>query len=177
MARVFVIILVLLCVGAGIFAFFTYRDKQKEASITSFEQCAKYYPIMESYPAQCSTPSGKHFTQNIGNELEYVNEILIENPRPNQSIQSPLKIIGKARGNWFFEASFPAELADANGKKIASGVMTAEGEWMTDDFVPFSGELSFIKPETKTGILKLQNDNPSGLPENQKTLNIPVTFK
>ena len=29
-----------------------------ESQINSFEDCAKYYPIMESFPRQCNTPSG-----------------------------------------------------------------------------------------------------------------------
>lgn len=33
------------------------------SSINSFEECAEHYPIMESYPEQCATPDGKHFTK------------------------------------------------------------------------------------------------------------------
>lgn len=33
--------------------------------IDSFESCANRYPVMESYPAQCNTPDGKHFVQSI----------------------------------------------------------------------------------------------------------------
>ncbi len=34
--------------------------------ITSFEDCAKAgYPVMESYPRQCTTPGGKFFVENI----------------------------------------------------------------------------------------------------------------
>lgn len=176
MARIFVIILVFLCVGAGIFAFFKYEEKQKVSQINSFEECAKLYPVMESYPPQCVTPDEKHFTQNIGNELELREEILVSTPRPNAAIKSPLKIQGKAKGNWFFEGSFPAELHDGDGSVLGTGVIKAEGDWMSEEFVDFTGDITYTLPKAKEGTLILKNDNPSGLPENQKELKIPVKF-
>ena len=37
---------------------------QKESEINSFEECAKHYPIMESYPPQCMVPGGPTFTED-----------------------------------------------------------------------------------------------------------------
>ncbi len=53
----------------------------------------------------------------------------------------------------------------------------ALGEWMTEDFVPFSASLRFAVPSTPKGKLVLEKDNPSGLPENADELIIPVYFK
>lgn len=107
--------------------------------------------------------------------------IRVSLPRANEAISSPLEIKGEARGNWFFEASFPVVLADWNGRIIAQGVATAEGDWMTAEFVPFKAELEFEKPEfigdfSKRGALILQKDNPSGLPEHDDALEIPIIF-
>lgn len=33
----------------------------KDIVVDTFEECAKYYPVMESYPEQCNTPDGRHF--------------------------------------------------------------------------------------------------------------------
>lgn len=154
------------------------RDSQTNSDprISSYEECvAAGNPVQESYPARC-TANGQSFTQDIGNELEMNDIIRSQNPRPNQKITSPLQITGEARGNWFFEASFPAELIDANGKQIAlQPIMTTE-EWMTSDFVPYKGTLTFAKPSTPTGILILRRDNPSGLPQNDQELRIPIKF-
>lgn len=145
--------------------------------ITSYETCvAAGYPVLESYPPQCKTPDGKTFSQDIGNELELIDEIRVDSPRPQTVITSPLLIEGAARGGWYFEASFPVTLLDANGKIILEHYATAQGEWMTEEFVPFATSLSFPTPETATGTLVLMNDNPSGLTENQKELRIPVHF-
>lgn len=147
------------------------------ANITNFEECAAAgNPVMESYPAQCSTPDGKHFTENIGNELELSEIIMIDNPRPNTKISSPLTITGQARGTWYFEAVFPVEVRDGNDKLIASGQAQAQGDWMTEDFVPFTATLEFEKPASAPGILILKKNNPSELPKNEKSLIVPVKF-
>ncbi|HAH04101.1 TPA: hypothetical protein DCL28_00895, partial [Candidatus Komeilibacteria bacterium] len=82
-------------------------------------------PVMESYPRQCRTAAGRGFTEDIGNELEKQDLINLVFPRPNQKISSPLTISGRARGSWFFEASFPVKLTDASGQIISQGLAVA----------------------------------------------------
>jgi hypothetical protein len=150
----------------------------KSAAINSFDECIKAgNPAMESYPRQCRTKDGKTFTENIGNELEKTDLIRINNPRPNQIVTSPLTIEGEARGYWFFEGDFPIVLADWDGLIIAEGYATAQDEWMTEDFVEFKAELEFETPKLyDRGTLVLQKDNPSGLPENDDALEVPIKF-
>ena len=113
-----------------------------------------------------------------GNVAEKADLIRVSQPRPDEVIQSPLVVKGEARGFWFFEASFPVRLIDANGKNIPLDppYIMATSEWMTENFVPFESTVSFEKPQTKTGTLILERDNPSGLPENDDSLIIPVKF-
>lgn len=171
-----IIILVLIVLGSN---GFWILSKKPKAPVTNFEECvALGNPIMESYPARCSH-KGVSFTEDIGNELEKMNFIRIDNPRPNQIIKSPLLISGEARGNWFFEASFPVDLVDSDGRILVQSFATAQGEWMTSDFVPFTTTLTFTADENvygKKGTLILRKDNPSALPEHDDALEIPVTF-
>lgn len=100
--------------------------------------------------------------------------IKVNTPQPNQKIKNPINIEGEARGNWFFEATFPIKLLDKEGNQLAGHYVTAKGEWMTENFVSFEGLLEFnIEEETDT-ILVLEKDNPSGLPENDDELLIPI---
>ncbi len=115
-------------------------------------------------------------------ELLHPNIFPIE-PKPDRQISSPLEIFGYARGFWFFEADFPVYLTDWDGKIIAQGVATAQGDWMTTSFVPFKAVLNFINPYLdnqpefmKTGILILKKDNPSGLSEHDDALEFRVSF-
>jgi hypothetical protein len=104
--------------------------------------------------------------------------ITLESPKPREKVTTPLVIKGKARGNWFFEASFPVILTNWDGLIIAEGVATADGDWMTEAFVPFTAEIHFEKPAfDERGTLILQKANPSDLPENDDALEIPIVFE
>lgn len=107
------------------------------------------------------------------------NLIQVTAPLKNTVITSPLTISGQARGMWYFEASFPVKLLDADGKDVPlnPGHMMAAGDWMTENFVPFTGSFTFTAPASDTGTLILMKDNPSGLPENEDSISIPVRFR
>lgn len=146
---------------------------------TSFLECvAQGNPAAESYPRQCTSPAGSHFVEDIGNALEKVDLVQAISPQPNDTISSPLLVEGEARGNWYFEASFPIDIQDSNGTVIGQGYAQAQGEWMTTEFVPFeSVPITFTaQPAGSMGKIILRKDNPSGLPENDDHLEIPVTF-
>ncbi|MDO8471150.1 MAG: Gmad2 immunoglobulin-like domain-containing protein [bacterium] len=97
-------------------------------------------------------------------------------PEPDTVVRSPLIVTGEARGNWYFEASFPVKILDANGKQLGVGIAQAQGEWMTTNFVPFSATVNFSAPTTQTGTIVFQKDNPSGLPEHDAQVMIPIRF-
>lgn len=155
------------------------RKEAQKPLATNFEECeAAGNLVMESYPRQCRA-GGQTFTESIGNELEKTNLIRINTPRPNQTISNPLTITGEARGNWFFEASFPVVLTDWDGRIIAQGIAQAKSDWMTTDFVPFEAMLTFTVDKnaySNKGSLILRKDNPSGLPQNDDALEIPIVF-
>jgi hypothetical protein len=96
---------------------------------------------------------------------------------PGQTVPNPLTLSGRARGYWYFEASFPARLVDQSGAILAEVPAQAIGDWMTEDFVPFSVTLSYpAQPSGTQGFLILRNDNPSGEPEWDRSITIPVIF-
>lgn len=101
----------------------------------------------------------------------------ITNPQNGQIITSPLQLEGQARGYWFFEAEATVELFDEQFQKKGQTNITAIGDWMTEDWVKFSGTLSFEKPATKKGLLIFQKANPSGLKEHALSDTIVVEFE
>jgi hypothetical protein len=153
------------------------EDPSSEANVTNFLECeAAGNPVMESYPRQCRH-GDETFTEDIGNELDKMDLIRIDSPRPNAVIESPLTVIGQARGTWFFEASFPVVLVDWDGLIIAEGNAATKADWMTEEFVPFEAELIFAPDPnvySNRGTLILRKDNPSGLPEHDDALEVPV---
>ncbi len=103
-------------------------------------------------------------------------DIVVESPVAGSVVSSPLAISGEAKGGWFFEGSFPVYLLDANGEELAASYVTAQSNWMTADFVDFTGSLEF-SPTTESGTLLFKNDNPSGLAENEVSFELPVKFE
>ncbi len=105
--------------------------------------------------------------------------IKVTNIKIGDTISSPVTVKGEARGNWYFEASFPVVIVDWDGRIIADGPAQAKGDWMTTDYVPFEVTLTFTKPEGNNfrGAVILRKDNPSGLPANDMALEIPVTLQ
>ncbi len=182
--RAFITILIIIGILVAGYFLFAKPKNQTYSTVTSFADCKTAgFPIMESYPERCTTPDGRVFTntaqvgQNSGSTVTGKEDLIVAiSPTPNQVVTSPLTITGRARGNWYFEASFPIELIDANGKQLAITPATAQGDWMTTEFVPFSAMLTFLKPTTATGTLILHKDNPSGLPEHDNELRVPVHF-
>lgn len=146
-------------------------------NITDFDSCtAAGFPVMESYPPRCKA-NGQTYTQDIGNELELQDQIRIENPRPTQLITAPLKVVGAARGSWFFEASFTVKLVDEAGHIITEAQARADENWMTENFVPFSTTLNFTPTDNKIkGTLVLEKANPSALPEHAASLHLPIRY-
>jgi hypothetical protein len=109
--------------------------------------------------------------------------IKVISPAPMSLVQNPIQLSGQARGGWLFEAVAPVTLVDWDGKIVAEGYVTAQGDWMTAEFVPFAGTLEFTSPykagdpdTMKKGTLIFKKDNPSGLPENDDAVEIPVVF-
>lgn len=128
----------------------------------------------ESIPIDTVTPTQwESLYSNASSDL-----IVIESHTAGDYITAPVTITGRARGYWFFEASFPVVLVNWDGLIIAEGIAQAQDEWMTEEFVPFSVTLNFEKPiYNERGAFIFKRDNPSGLPENDSALEMPVRFE
>lgn len=112
-----------------------------------------------------------------GNASEVADLIVVETPTPNSVLESSFVVKGQARGNWYFEASFPVQLVASDGTVLVNSFIMANGEWMTEEFVPFEKSFSFTNTTGATGgTLILKKDNPSDMRELDNELRIPVKF-
>jgi len=111
----------------------------------------------------------KSFLENL--------DVMISSVKPYQEVKSPLLVEGKARGTWFFEASFPIKIIDENNRVLGISYVQTQSDWMTKDFVDFKGEISFSVPAPTKGFLILSKDNPTGLPQYDKEVRIPIILK
>ncbi len=146
-----IVVIGLLAIGVG---YFLWQDESKPEP---------------AFPTQDEQSQG---SEPINHPL-----ITVESPAQNSVINSPLEIKGQARGQWYFEATFPIDLYDGNNQKIAQGYGTAQEDWMTTEYAPFTASLNFETPTTPDGKLVFRRSNPSGLPENDDQLEIPIKFQ
>jgi len=111
------------------------------------------------------------------NMTSHVDDIKIDAPTANTVVKNLSEIRGNAKGVWYFEGSFPVKVFDGNGIEIGGGLATALGDWMTEEYVDFTGTVEFAEPETETGVMEFRRDNPSGLPEYDKKVKVPIKFE
>lgn len=127
-----------------------------------------------SNPATQETESMGKLTAEMAADPAQMIELI--SPIPSQLV-SPVTLTGRARGPWYFEASFPVELRDSSNAIIMTAIAQAQSDWMTENWVPFTVTLSFpAQPIGSTGTLVLKKDNPSGEPANDMSLVVPVQF-
>ncbi len=166
------LLVVIAAVSIGIYTFSTFvYDRDTDTEPVVLDEGLE----MENLPAANQVPSDVMAQIAAKSEL-----ILVRNPTPLSVVSSPLQVSGMARGQWYFEGSFPVTVTDWDGLIIGEGFVTAQADWMTTEFVPFTGEITFtVPPETpyKRGIIIFQKDNPSGLSQNDDALEIPVNFE
>lgn len=130
---------------------------------------------MTDTPATDAIVFGTTFGEKLEESYKIVNgsfgDIFFESPAPGEVLSpGPYLISGETRGSWFFEANAPIELRDLQGNLLASALAAAEGEWMTEELVPFSAEITVPEDYSGEAILVFKKDNPSSLPGNDAEL-------
>jgi hypothetical protein len=105
------------------------------------------------------------------------NDITVYAPQPRAELTRSFTITGNARGPWYFEASFPVSILGADGSPILQTHATAQSEWMTTEFVPFSVDITVPTSYTGPATIVLSKDNPSGLPEHDASVSFSVVIK
>lgn len=155
---------------------FLYRYNH-QTNIGSYQECLDAgYPITTSYPTQCRTPDGRVFVGPSDPHSTDNPSIMVKTPQNGETVTQTFTVTGSARGSWFFEAVFPVKIVDAHGQQIIQTQAHAGGDWMTEDFVPFTADIEL--PETYSGpaTIILEKDNPSGLPERSAAIQVPITI-
>lgn len=97
-------------------------------------------------------------------------------PKIDEEIFTPLEIKGTVKGNgWIgFEGQVgTVKLLDSEGNKLAEGILKATTDWMQSS-IRFETTLDFISLNIDTGTLVFHNENPSGLPQNNREFILPI---
>ena len=120
-----------------------------------------------------SPPAG-----TVSGVLSPDGHVAILSPASGTSITSPITILGTVTGGgWYFEASFPVKVLDADGAVLGTGSARAQEDWTSTGTVPFVATIPFAHPRYATGTIVFLKDNPSGVPENAQSFSLPVRFQ
>jgi len=103
--------------------------------------------------------------------------VAVSEPKSGATVGKSFNVAGEAPGNWYFEATFPIQVRDPNDNVIGRVGASAQGDWMTTDQVAFKATIYLDGTYTGPATLVLMRDNPSGLPENDDALEIPIVIK
>lgn len=99
----------------------------------------------------------------------------LSTPLPGDTVSFPLSVSGKARGYWYFEGDFQLALYHKQ-QVVAESYVSAQGAWMTTNFVAFKGQINPNEPlpPGATLTLMLHGANPSGLKQNERHFKVPL---
>ena len=96
---------------------------------------------------------------------------------PGAKVKGVMDATGVLKNAYFFEANIRVDILDTNKQTLREGFGTATTEWMTTGPVSFKTKLDFSGLATGPGFIAIRNDNPSGLPENDKEIFIPIVIE
>lgn len=102
--------------------------------------------------------------------------VVVTSPKANATVGKTFVVSGQAPGPWYFEASFPIKIVDKDNNFIGQGIAQAQGEWMTTDQVTFTATVT-VSGYSGPAEIVLMRDNPSGMPENDDSVSIPITIQ
>ena len=133
-----------------------------------------FFVIIAAGGGLVATPAPAEPTPPPPTPGPFVSEMVkITSPLAGATVGRTFTVKGEARGQWYFEASFPVQVKDKDNNTVGQGIAQAEGEWMTTEFVPFSANV-IVTNYSGPATLVLLKDNPSGLPENEDAVSIPI---
>ncbi len=153
-------------------AFTGFKDARKNSS--SGGGLFNFQPVV-STPSSGGGQKEEIEKKNIPDEaLEMLRISLDEGDR----IANGEIIRGLAWGPWYFEGEFAVRAMTEGGKLLATFSARATEDWMVEDFVPFEARflVKGLGGESK-GFLIFDRANPSGLPQNNMSVKVPVLFE
>lgn len=103
--------------------------------------------------------------------------VVVTSPKANSTVGNIFVVSGSAPGPWYFEASFPIKIVDKDNNFLGQGIAQAQGEWMTTDQVTFTATVTLPGGYSGPATVVLMRDNPSGMPENDDSVSIPVVIQ
>jgi hypothetical protein len=115
--------------------------------------------------------------ENKGQILGNKDDLIAFSIAPNTKVHGIISYRGIVKGGYFFEANILINVLDSNRKVLLKSNATAKDDWMTAGPVNFEGNIDFTNLKKGGAYIEIHNDNASGLPENDKSILIPIIIE
>lgn len=106
-----------------------------------------------------------------------INDLIGFSIWPGSKVSGIKSYRGTIQGAYFFEANIRINILDADKKVLKASNGVAKGEWMTSGPVEFEGNIDFTGLPAGPAYFEIHNDNASDLPENDKSILIPIIIE
>lgn len=106
-----------------------------------------------------------------------VNDLVSLSFDPNSKLSGPIDFNGSVKGAYFFEGNIQINILAVDKTVLKSGYATATTDWMTAEPVEFKGSIDLTGLSAGPAYFEIHNDNASGLPENDKSIQIPIVIE
>jgi len=109
--------------------------------------------------------------QGNGGDLVFLSVL------PKSEVSGLVNLTGEVKGGYFFEGNILVNILDVQKNVLKSGHGAATTDWMTVEPVSFTAIVDFTGLPIGPAYLEIHNDNASGLPENDKSILVPITIE
>lgn len=110
----------------------------------------------------------------LGNKDDLVYLSIVPGAKMPQQV---ISYRGSIKNAYFFEANILINILDINKNVLNSSNAMATTDWMTIEPVEFEGNIDFAGLPSGPAYFEIHNDNASGLPENDKSVLIPIVIE
>ncbi len=111
-------------------------------------------------------------TEILGNKDDLISFSIL----PGATVSGATSYNGVIKGAYFFEANIVINILDANKNILKKSNTMATTDWMTVGPVSFAGSIDFTDLPKGSAYFEIHNDNPSGLPQNDKSILVPIVI-
>lgn len=112
-------------------------------------------------------------TEILGNKADLVSFSI----SASSKVSGIMNVTGSVKNGYFFEANIILNILDSNKNILQKGHANATSDWMTSEAVSFSGNIDFSNLPKGPAYIEIHNDNASDLPENDKSILIPIIIQ
>ena len=105
-------------------------------------------------------------------------KIKLDNIKEGDTVEVGFEVKGSVTGSWFTEGVFPVRIIEKETNSvIITNTARADGEWETEDYVPFSFVIDAEIEKEGPFILRFDKSNPSALSDNYDYASLTVNLK